>query len=85
MFAVVTQSVLLSVTFHLICCKNPEEQAKVEINEHYTVYGNKYEPSNATEVKTEVREYLGIPFAKPPLGDLRFAPPQPLDEIKGTL
>nr|XP_023907898.1 cholinesterase-like [Quercus suber] len=28
--------------------------------------------SNATQVS----EYLGIPFAKPPIGDLRFAPPE---------
>nr|POE82248.1 para-nitrobenzyl esterase [Quercus suber] len=32
---------------------------------------------HAASNATQVSEYLGIPFAQPPLGDLRFAPPEP--------
>ena len=32
---------------------------------------------HAASNTTQVSEYLGIPFAKPPLGNLRFAPPEP--------
>lgn len=32
---------------------------------------------HAATDRTEVSEYLGIPFAQPPLGDLRFAAPEP--------
>ncbi|HXS56400.1 MAG TPA: carboxylesterase family protein, partial [Hanamia sp.] len=36
------------------------------------------------DTKTSMQLYFGIPFAKPPVGDLRWKAPQPLDNWKGV-
>jgi para-nitrobenzyl esterase len=36
------------------------------------------------DVKTSIQTYLGIPFAKPPVGNLRWKAPQPLDKWMGV-
>jgi hypothetical protein len=41
----------------------------------------------SSNASTGVSEYLGIPYAKPPVGDLRFAPPAKYEgtsSINGT-
>uniref|UniRef100_A0A336MZ55 CSON008799 protein n=1 Tax=Culicoides sonorensis TaxID=179676 RepID=A0A336MZ55_CULSO len=47
-----------------------------------TVVGLKVFPETA---RTSVYTYLGIPYAQPPIGDLRFAPPQPHSGWNRTL
>lgn len=39
----------------------------------------------AQNAKGDVRAFLGIPFAKPPLGDLRFREPQPVESWQEPL
>uniref|UniRef100_A0A8C5W8H1 Carboxylic ester hydrolase n=1 Tax=Leptobrachium leishanense TaxID=445787 RepID=A0A8C5W8H1_9ANUR len=45
-----------------------------------TKYGQLQGKTNTVKgTDRAVHVFLGIPFAKPPIGELRFAPPQPLD------
>jgi para-nitrobenzyl esterase len=37
------------------------------------------------DTKTGVQRYFGIPFARPPVGDLRWKAPQPIDDWNGVL
>ena len=37
------------------------------------------------DTKTGIQKYFGIPYAKPPIGDLRWKAPQPLDNWKGSV
>uniref|UniRef100_A0A0K0F528 Acetylcholinesterase n=1 Tax=Strongyloides venezuelensis TaxID=75913 RepID=A0A0K0F528_STRVS len=42
-----------------------------------------YKPAGVYNIENNtVTEYLGIPYAKPPTGKLRFMPPEEIDELK---
>ena len=36
------------------------------------------------DTKTNIKKYLGVPFARPPVGELRWKAPQPMDNWKGV-
>nr|VZI37874.1 unnamed protein product [Spirometra erinaceieuropaei] len=85
MLATIVWFVILSTVCLLTDCKGLKGEVRVDVTDNYAVYGKKYEVELISGEKREVREFLGIPFAKPPTDALRFAPPQPLDEQSGSL
>lgn len=67
---------ILLITMHLNAQNNNAfpVQAKVEGG---TIEGN-------YDTHTGIQTYFGVPFAKPPVGDLRWKAPQPLDSWQGV-
>lgn len=47
------------------------------------IANTKQGPIRGTEVHDSVNAFLGIPYAEPPVGPLRFQPPQPLGRTHG--
>src|SRR5258706_578163 len=68
---------VLSITVSLMAQKNNSFPVQARI-ENGTIEG-------LYDTKTGLQLYFGIPFAKPPVGDLRWKAPQPVDNWKGVL
>ena len=60
--------IILLQSFNLIVCIDVNTSSGL-------VRGHAIEVLNQS-----VNEFLGIPFAEPPIGDLRFAKPKPIDK-----
>lgn len=54
----------------------------------FTIYANDFVKIAQGELKGQTKEeitsFLGIPFAKPPVGELRWRPPQPANKWEGV-
>ena len=72
--------ILLSFSFSslIVQAQNKDAFAVQAKLEHGIIEGN-------YDTRNDIQTYLGVPFAKPPVGDLRWKAPQPLDAWKGVL
>ncbi|XP_030060919.1 fatty acyl-CoA hydrolase precursor, medium chain [Microcaecilia unicolor] len=62
--------------------KHSQEVSQPTVTTKYGKLQGKLLKVNGTDGRIEA--YLGIPFAKPPLGPLRFSPPQPAEPWNGV-
>ena len=77
---------LLSLLCHLLSSVNtqssqvvPNASPQVTIKDGSVFQGNSYSIRG-----NEIDEFVGIPFARPPVGQLRFSKPQQLDVMQGV-
>ena len=68
----------LSLCFkNLVMCQNTNAFSTQTSVENGTIEGN-------YDTKSGIQTYFGIPFAKPPVGELRWKAPQPLSNWQGV-
>uniref|UniRef100_A0A7N4V5M3 Carboxylic ester hydrolase n=1 Tax=Sarcophilus harrisii TaxID=9305 RepID=A0A7N4V5M3_SARHA len=73
-----------SYSMFILFCHRPQSSAPIVDTEYGKVQGKQV---ILQEFEKSANVFLGIPFAKAPLGSLRFTPPQPLepwDYVKST-
>jgi len=49
-----------------------------------TTLSGKVQGMQLSVLGSDVRAFLGVPYAKPPIGELRFRPPQPVPKWEGV-
>ena len=67
----------------LNACKSPENDQKSGNNEPKVTVANG-EIEGTYDSDTGLNMFFGVPYAKPPVGDLRWKAPQPLDNWDGV-
>ena len=79
MFSTLISDLFIAVLFITVKVNSGERPIKV-VTSVGDFVGTIREVSFGVETKA-VRQFLGIPFAKPPVGDLRFAPSVPMERL----